>query len=99
MSQVEKLSYENNRNKQEFIDIAEKVQAINKITKLDSTMQKRLATMEDKFNLWLEDREQKKEQEQQLKQQVKRLQNTITRTTGIRTEKKKRKTAKQHQYY
>ena len=73
MSQVEKLSYENNRNKQEFIDIAEKVQAINKITKLDSTMQKRLATMEDKFNLWLEDREQKKQQEQQLKQQVTQL--------------------------
>jgi hypothetical protein len=48
VSQVEKLSTENNRNRQAFIDIAKQIQEINIRTKIDSDTRKRLKSADEK---------------------------------------------------
>ena len=74
MTQVEKLNNETNRNRQKFIDIANQIQEIKNRTKIDPDTRKRIKTGEmgkdEIFNLWVEDRERKKQQQQELEQQL-----------------------------
>ena len=74
MTQVEKLNKETNRNRQEFIDIANQIQEIKNRTKIDPDTRKRIKTGEmgrdEMFELYLQDRERKKQQQQELEQQL-----------------------------
>ncbi|MGI9010358.1 MAG: hypothetical protein ACR2F1_04110 [Nitrososphaeraceae archaeon] len=74
ISQVEKLSTETNRNRQDFIDIAKQIQEINNRTKIDPETRKKIKTGEmgrdEMFEIWLQDRERKYKQQQGLEQHL-----------------------------
>ena len=74
MSQVEKLNKETNRNRQEFIDIEKQIQEIKNNTKIDPDTRKRIKTGEigkdEMFEIWVQDRERKKQQQQELDQHL-----------------------------
>ena len=59
---------------QEFIDIAKQIQEINNRTKIDSDTRKRLKNgqmgRDEMFEIWLQDRERKKQKLQELEQHL-----------------------------
>ena len=70
MDQVETLINENNNTKQQFIDIADKIETITKKT---NSEWKQASSREERFNIFLQGREEKYEQQQRLEQQLKKL--------------------------
>ena len=73
-TQIEKLNNETKSNIEEFIDIAKQIQEINSRTKIDPNTRKKMKTGEigrdEIFELYIQDREQKRKRKQELEQHL-----------------------------